>query len=47
MDIVVSVIKYVFVGALLIEAVLIGRALINLAREKARAGQAQQAPAGE
>jgi hypothetical protein len=37
MEIVVSVIKYLFVIALSVEAILIGRAIINLARSKAKA----------
>lgn len=37
METVAFVVRYVFVAALAVEAVLIARALIGLAREKARA----------
>ncbi len=36
MDIVLSLLKYVFVGAVAVEGLLILRALVRLAREKAR-----------
>ncbi|GAB4207432.1 MAG: hypothetical protein OHK0022_35640 [Roseiflexaceae bacterium] len=39
MDIVILSVKYVFVAALAVEGLLIGRALWTLAREKARAAQ--------
>jgi hypothetical protein len=47
MELFVSAIKYTFVVALLIEAVLIARAIINLAREKARNATPSDAAAGE
>jgi hypothetical protein len=40
MEIALSVIKYAFVIALGVEGLLIARAIIGLAREKARAAQA-------
>ncbi len=39
MDILLMSVKYVFVAALAVEGLLIGRALWTLAREKARAAQ--------
>jgi hypothetical protein len=36
LEIVVAIIKYGFLAALAVELALIGRALVNLAREKAR-----------
>lgn len=39
MEIVVSIIKYVFVVGLAVEVALIFRALFNLARDKARAAE--------
>jgi hypothetical protein len=39
MEIVVSMLKYVFVIGLGVEVALIGRALFNLARDKARAAE--------
>jgi hypothetical protein len=41
MEIALSILKYVFVVALGIEGLLIARAVIRLAREKARAAQTQ------
>jgi hypothetical protein len=46
MDLVISFIKYAFVIALGVEAILIGRAIIKLARDKARAA-APTSAAGE
>lgn len=46
MELIITVIKYTFVVALGVEAVLIGRAIVNLAREKARAA-AKPIAAGE
>ncbi|WP_298818217.1 hypothetical protein [Chloroflexus sp.] len=37
MEIIPTLLKYTFVVAVVVEAVLIGRAIFNLAREKARA----------
>jgi hypothetical protein len=37
MELIIAAIKYIFVVALGVEAILIGRAIMNLAREKARA----------
>lgn len=39
MDLVIMSVKYVFVAALAVEGLLIGRALWTLAREKARTAQ--------
>lgn len=47
MEVIVSLIKYIFVIALAVEAMLILRALVNLAREKARPIAAPTAPAEE
>lgn len=44
MELVIGVLKYAFVIALGVEALLIGRALFNLARDKAHEA-APQAPA--
>ena len=47
MEIVVPVVKYIFVAAAGVEVVLILRALFLLARDKARAAQAPTPAAGE
>jgi hypothetical protein len=47
MELVVSIIKYTFVIALGIEAVIITRAIIQLAREKSRISDTSSAPAGK
>lgn len=47
MELVVSVIKYTFVVALGVEALIITRAIIRLAREKARTTAVGSAPAGK
>ncbi|HEX9372517.1 MAG TPA: hypothetical protein VF897_16010 [Roseiflexaceae bacterium] len=46
MEALVPVIKYIFVAAIAVEVVLMGRALFLLARDKARAAAAP-APAAE
>jgi hypothetical protein len=47
MEIVVSILKYIFVGAAGVEVLLMGRALFNLARDKARAAEPPASPAEE
>jgi len=47
MEILVTILKYVFVVGVGVEVLLILRALVNLAREKARAADAPAAPAEE
>lgn len=47
MDIAILAVKYVFVAAVTVEAILIGRALWTLAREKAATAPAAPAPAQE
>ncbi len=47
MELVVSIIKYTFVVALGIEAVIIARAIIRLAREKSRVSDTSSTAAGK
>ncbi|HWQ13283.1 MAG TPA: hypothetical protein VNL77_10805 [Roseiflexaceae bacterium] len=47
MDIIIGLVKYTFVALLGVELVLMVRALVTLAREKARASQAAPAQAEE
>ena len=47
MEIVASILKYIFVVGVGIEIALMLRALVGLAREKARAPEAPAAPAEE
>jgi hypothetical protein len=47
MEIVVSILKYIFAVAAGVEVLLILRALFNLARDKARAAELPAAPAEE
>ena len=47
MELIVSIIKYTFVIALGIEALMITRAIIRLAREKARPADVGNIPAGK
>lgn len=47
MEIFVTILKYIFVVGVGVEVLLILRALVDLAREKARAADAPPAPAEE